>query len=771
MKHFVCTAAIFLTLITRLHGQWEIMNQGARGNLTAMDFVNEHTGWFAGFEGFLLKTEDGGESWNMVMQDNSLHIRILDFASESVGWAAAAVEDGMVYRERIIRTVDGGETWRIFEVIPDSVYWIGSIFAVEENILYAIVTTESQQPKILKTPDGGESWEEITPNGSWLNLNSVCFVNSDTGFVSGNFVMPSGGNVSGVVLKTKDGGKSWIAKTNAELQFIDEMQFINDSTGYFTNGGPLYRTENAFDTWPAKPLLDSAWVGAYHALNKDVVAALVSAGGVIIGDPTWILKISLDGGDTWQESHTVKWNINNIHFSSPRTGFLTGSGQFGGSIFRTVDSGEHWETRILSFPFMDVHFIDKNKGFAAGGLFAFHFAGGNILVTHDAGKSWEVALSTGVVRACLFVSDLVGFALTSGIWRGPANVLKTTDGGNTWIPTELDITLPDSTFFDPSAPEMFFVDEETGWMSGYLSKRDSAGPAIWGTEDGGRRWDLHWWKKDHNSVHNPDFSSIHFLNDKTGWAVGAGGFIAKSANGRTWQEQKKITDLPLLVVHFIDENNGFISGGYLNSDESRMVLFRTTDGGARWQEIPNLPYLIHDIYFHGAQRGWAIGTDKNRKGVILETRNGGSLWTVQVDNLIGPLNALSYRDHFLWAVGEYGLVLRTPVDSTTGVDDRPDETGTATFKLSQNYPNPFNPATTIEFVLPQPAFVTLKIFNLLGEEVATLAAEKLAAGKHKRVWEAKGLASGIYTYRLEAGDPSTNSGHMFVQARKLILLR
>lgn len=101
------------------------------------------------------------------------------------------------------------------------------------------------------------------------------------------------------------------------------------------------------------------------------------------------------------------------------------------------------------------------------------------------------------------------------------------------------------------------------------------------------------------------------------------------------------------------------------------------------------------------------------------------------------------------------------------------------FALGQNYPNPFNPSTTIEFTLPQSAFVTLKVYNLLGEEVAALVSEQRMAGIHKINWDARGLASGVYLYRLEAGDPSTSlpraesrgSGRGFVQTRKLILLR
>jgi len=87
----------------------------------------------------------------------------------------------------------------------------------------------------------------------------------------------------------------------------------------------------------------------------------------------------------------------------------------------------------------------------------------------------------------------------------------------------------------------------------------------------------------------------------------------------------------------------------------------------------------------------------------------------------------------------------------------------SSFVMEQNYPNPFNPATTFEFVLPKSAFVTLKVYNLLGEEVATLVAEQRTAGIHKLNWDARGLASGVYLYRLEAGS--------FIQTKKLILMR
>jgi hypothetical protein len=85
------------------------------------------------------------------------------------------------------------------------------------------------------------------------------------------------------------------------------------------------------------------------------------------------------------------------------------------------------------------------------------------------------------------------------------------------------------------------------------------------------------------------------------------------------------------------------------------------------------------------------------------------------------------------------------------------------YHLSQNYPNPFNPSTNIEFDLPKTSKVTLKVFNILGEEVATLLSASLLSGSHSVEWDASNLASGVYLYRLQAGD--------YVETRKMVLMR
>ncbi|MDP2207408.1 MAG: T9SS type A sorting domain-containing protein [Bacteroidota bacterium] len=110
------------------------------------------------------------------------------------------------------------------------------------------------------------------------------------------------------------------------------------------------------------------------------------------------------------------------------------------------------------------------------------------------------------------------------------------------------------------------------------------------------------------------------------------------------------------------------------------------------------------------------------------------------------------------------------------------------YALNQNYPNPFNPSTTIKYALPQASQVSLGVYNTLGQRVALLIHGKQEAGYHEVSFNASGLTSGVYFYRLsvspsatrdlvptsrgeQAGDPSTSSGQSFVETKKLILMR
>ena len=109
-------------------------------------------------------------------------------------------------------------------------------------------------------------------------------------------------------------------------------------------------------------------------------------------------------------------------------------------------------------------------------------------------------------------------------------------------------------------------------------------------------------------------------------------------------------------------------------------------------------------------------------------------------------------------------------DSTgfTGIEDLAGITPTE-FELSQNYPNPFNPSTTIRYAVPNESKVSISIFNLLGQEVATLVNDIQSAGYHEVLFNAANLSSGVYLYRINA--VSTGGAKEFSSTKKLILLK
>jgi hypothetical protein len=89
----------------------------------------------------------------------------------------------------------------------------------------------------------------------------------------------------------------------------------------------------------------------------------------------------------------------------------------------------------------------------------------------------------------------------------------------------------------------------------------------------------------------------------------------------------------------------------------------------------------------------------------------------------------------------------------------------------QNYPNPFNPSTVITFHLPKASNVELKVYDIIGNEVATLVDEYKPEGIYNEKFTMNNLSSGIYFYQLKVVDPESGSGQVFVQTKKMILMK
>ena len=137
---------------------------------------------------------------------------------------------------------------------------------------------------------------------------------------------------------------------------------------------------------------------------------------------------------------------------------------------------------------------------------------------------------------------------------------------------------------------------------------------------------------------------------------------------------------------------------------------------------------------------------------------------------VNPNASSPNADTYGWAVGASGTVLRYH-RTGTAVANQPEIP--TVFALSQNYPNPFNPTTKIKYDLPEASIVSLRIYNILGQEIATLANGQQPAGYFEATWEGRNnygltVSSGIYFYRFEA---TGASGQTFNSLKKMIFLK
>jgi hypothetical protein len=163
--------------------------------------------------------------------------------------------------------------------------------------------------------------------------------------------------------------------------------------------------------------------------------------------------------------------------------------------------------------------------------------------------------------------------------------------------------------------------------------------------------------------------------------------------------------------------------------------------------------------FAGDNSGFGLSSSGEK--VWLEDTTGAIIDTVTFGVTASAAETYGrYPDGGPWKV--LTTVTRgTSNGGSTAVDDVP--AVVTNFQLDQNYPNPFNPSTVISFQMPAAADVRLAVFNLLGQEVALLAQARLEAGQHSFRFDAAGLPSGVYLYRLSAGS--------FSQTRKMALVR
>lgn len=398
---------------------------------------------------------------------------------------------------------------------------------------------------------------------------------------------------------------------------------------------------------------------------------------------------------------------------------------------------------------------------------------------------WNQQTTVGVMYSISAVNNTTAWACGPG-----SSIIRTTNGGQNWMtvnPVPVNITLYN----------IFAVDASTALVTGSESFA-----YVWKTTNGGGNWTQVLIQENGflNAVHiNPDGTGI-----LTGDPVPFGGrwSLWRTTNfGNSWDSSGM--KVPSINYEFGFQNALHVNGTnyYFGSNDSRIYV--STNSGSNWTARTTTIKNPFSIWFNGTA-GIAGGTSIVTPGVNRSSNNGTS-WTavtvpttspvgglvgdgstfwiargpviyISTDNgitwavdfngdspLTGSINHMckARTGNKLWAVTSTGNIYYSDgvLSGVSGVSQQIPES----FMLLQNYPNPFNPVTNIEFAISKSAFVELTVFDVTGREIETLVSRDLNAGTYKADWNASGYPSGVYFYRLDAGE--------FIETRKMVLIK
>ena len=724
---------LFFTLLAGVSAQdnwFGSFHTGAFG-VKALDQVSANTAFGVGQSGLIIRTLDGGNSWEALPSGVAVDISGLSFVDDQNGWVVGANVTGQ--GPVILHTSDGGDTWERQSAPGGFNRALLGVYFLDSQRGWAV----GDFGQVAVTSNGGNSWTSVT-SGTTSRLNSVHFTDASNGIIVG------GSNTQGIVLRSSNGGNGWSAPVQVSALELYSVRFVSGQSAVAVgNNGTIIQTPDAGSTWAAR----TAPIGAFRPLR-----ALAASGSTVYAAGDTVVVLSTDGGVNWVRRNTgLRGNqvfpaqvLNGVAVSSSNAVWVAGEG---GSLLHSTNQGQQWTSQLQAFTdpgfSVDVNavcFIDNQTGWAVGANATG--VGPLIMRTDDGGRSWtRQSAPGGFNRALLgvyFLDSQRGWAVGDF-----GQIAITSNGGNSWTSVTSGTT--------SRLNSVHFTDASNGIIVGGSNTQG----IVLRSSNGGNGWSAP------VQVSALELYSVRFVSGQSAVAVGNNGTIIQTPDaGSSWAARTAPIGAfrPLRSIS-VTGNTVFAAGD--------TVVVLSTDGGVNWvrrntglrgnQVFP--AEVVNAIAMGNATHGW-IGGDG---GIIFKTENGGQSWTRQNSPFAGAsIKAMDYNTQRVAFVGTLGTSGYNASPLLTGLDD-PISTTVSGFRLEQNYPNPFNPTTQIAFVLPRAGQVNLTVYDVLGRAVATLVDEAVAAGEYRVTFDGRDLSSGIYFYQLRAGD--------FMETRRMMLVK
>jgi photosystem II stability/assembly factor-like uncharacterized protein len=484
---------------------WKTSRLGKYAALIQVDFVDAGHGWAQGDDGSLWRTTNGGASWTLIHSFGSTTLEScsISFADRSHGWASAFFEPTNRHYSTVLKTSDGGRTWRTVRRLNGVV--LAGISAtsasracfvdIEGSVLYAQLLG-AEVAKLWRTGNGGSSWSVQAVGSmveSWAvagNGDSFCTVGQ------GILAAPQGG--------------SWRATSSGQLYDLLAGAAFNDTDVWAIDqsGALLHSTDGA--AWVEQPA-PARWSEALTGVSFPNQADGWLAGGTGLFMGSSVILHTSDGGASWApQSSVLGSGLSGIDFADDQNGWAISMEPFGfgtganTAIEHTTTGGASWTAQYVpdNPGLMALSFIDAATGWVAG--FSFPPTGGNevpfLAKTTDAGSSWtpeSLPKGAPVPTGVQFLDANDGWAVGTGD-SGDSWLLHTGDGGETWSRVT---SLPASAH----ATSVHFASTSVGWVGGQ---------GIWATSDGGQSWSAVADESDVSAIAGSDADHV--------WAFGNG---------------------------------------------------------------------------------------------------------------------------------------------------------------------------------------------------------------------------------------------------------
>lgn len=765
MKKALLIYSFFLINI-QINAQFVKQNSGTGNLLSTIDFADSSHGWaIPWLANYLLKTDDGGSNWFKVNYPYSFNN--LKFVDSKTGYAINywrtqtrgfykttnggiswfsifdtsyidydqdlifALDTANVWfgiGSKLYKTTDGGQTLSTYSFSETPQKYVGEeindIFFLDKNVGWIIYFYD-----IYSTIDGGITWTKLESP----KCRNISFINKDVGFILSN----------NDLLKTENGGITWLSVASVSDN-AKKIKFINDQFGFYLDW-QVQRTTDSGVTWKQLSYADmipNERIGDYTAISPNEIWISGENGFIAKYDTSDTTKsitvTSPNGGESWLVDYwqTISWHKHNVE--SVDLSYSTDNGQSWIKIADSIQADDltySWgpipNTPSANCLIKATDHDNPNIYDESNSVFTLLFNPKISIISPNGGET--------ILGNTRFDIKWI----SQNVYK--VNILLSIDDGISW--RKVGENLFNSGSFSWHVPDT---------TSNYclIKIEDSDDTSIFDISD-----------KIFNIVPFHSFSYFPLSVGNKWFFVWTGNSIRtilEVTNDTLMQDMKRYSRIDR-IEKVNDIWTRYVGYYYLREENNILYNFpNDTLLNYLWNDSTTI--VEYDYAFIQVHVVYSNVFDVNRLTYYLYIHKPYEYVSYTDSIGFNALHALEWRD--MTQVSRYliGCIIdnKTFGEILTEIKEA-DIQSPKEYKLSQNYPNPFNPTTKITYQIPNTGFVTLKVYDILGRELVTLINEEKPAGNYEVTFNGQDLPSGIYFYKLQAGDYSS--------AKKMILMK